>query len=311
MKICPITYEEFEDQGVYSKKGLKLLAPNLKELHDFEYTAEEQRELSLKLLERMSIQGFQPKLTAKLNIKDGKFSATDRGGTYILKPQTVEYRELPENEDLSMRLAKSFGIDIPLHGLIYSKDRSMTYFIKRFDRIGRGQKTYTEDFTQLAGLDREAKYEYSYEKCIAIIENFLTFPAIEKIKFFKMLLFSFVIGNDDLHLKNLSVIKRDDVYQLSPGYDFVNVHVAMGSKPRDELALTLKGKRKKLTYNDLIEYFAYERLELNEKTVQENLNLLSDNMHSWEVLIKRSFLSAGFKENYMKLVESRFKALGI
>jgi serine/threonine-protein kinase HipA len=159
MNRCPITYLECSENR-YSEKGLKLLSPTLKSLSLLDYTAEELRAEAMQRASKMSIQGVQPKLSAILNIKNGLFEIVDKDGRYILKPQHQIFPELPQNEDLTMRLAESIGIEIPLHGLIYSKDHSLTYFIKRFDRKGQKDKVATEDFAQLAGMSRDTKYNY-------------------------------------------------------------------------------------------------------------------------------------------------------
>ena len=134
MNICPITYLPCGENR-YSEKGLRLLTSRLKTLKDLEYTGEEQRIEAYNRASKMSIQGVQPKLSAVFNIKDGKFELVDKGGKYILKPQHNVYYQMPENEDLTMRLAELIGLEIPIHGLIWSKDNSLTYFIQRVTRI--------------------------------------------------------------------------------------------------------------------------------------------------------------------------------
>jgi serine/threonine-protein kinase HipA len=215
MNRCPITYEECEG-GKYSLKGLKQLSPRLKSLKDFPFSAEEQVREAIARAAKMSIQGVQPKLSVHLNVKNENFEIVDTGGRYIFKPQTTNYREVPENEDVTMRLAKLIEIDVPLHGLVYSKDDTMTYFIRRFDRVGRNKKIPVEDFAQLSGKDRETKYESSMEQIISLIEQFCTFPSIEKLKLFNLTLFNYLVGNEDMHLKNFSVIRRDLKVELSP-----------------------------------------------------------------------------------------------
>ena len=175
MNYCPITYAPCGDNR-YSEAGLRLLSPGLKFLKDLEYTAEEQRIEAYNRASKMSIQGVQPKLSAKLNIKEGKFDIVDKGGRYILKPQHHLYPEMPENEDLTMRLAGEIGLEIPFHGLIWSKDNSLTYFIKRFDRKGQNDKVPVEDFAQLAGLSRDTKYELQHGKDSYIDKYVLYFP---------------------------------------------------------------------------------------------------------------------------------------
>ena len=139
MNRCPISYEPCGDQK-YSLKGLQALSKNLKTLQDFPYSSEEQRQEAAFRAAKMSIQGIQPKLSTRLNIKNSVFEVVDRGGHYILKPQNMFFSELPQNEDVSMRLAHYAGIEVPLHGMVYSRDNSLTYFIKRFDRVGKSKK---------------------------------------------------------------------------------------------------------------------------------------------------------------------------
>ncbi|HOY32587.1 MAG TPA: HipA domain-containing protein, partial [Bacteroidales bacterium] len=176
---------------------------------------------------KLSIQGLQPKLSAILNIKESRFELVDTGGKYILKPQHHIYPQLPENEDVTMRMAKAAGINVLLHGMIRSKDMTLTYFIKRFDRAGHKDKIPLEDFAQLAGLSRDTKYNYTMEKLVLLIDEFCTFPVIEKAKLFRLVLFNFLTGNEDMHLKNFSLIRNGDKIELSPAYDLLNSTIVL------------------------------------------------------------------------------------
>jgi serine/threonine-protein kinase HipA len=247
MNFCPITYAPCGD-NLYSEAGLRLLSPDLKMLKELAYTAEEQRSEAYNRSSKMSVQGVQPKLSAKLSIKDGEFKIVDTGGKYILKPQHHFYPEMPENEDLTMRLASEIGLDVPLHGLIWSKDHTLTYFVKRFDRRGQNDKVPIEDFAQLAGMSRDTKYDYSMEKVVTVIDDFCTFPSIEKLTLFKLTIFNYLVGNEDMHLKNFSIITEDGKVTLSPCYDLVNSTIEY-KKQDEEIALPLKGKKKHLTRN--------------------------------------------------------------
>ena len=181
-------------------------------------------------------------------------------------------------------------MEIPLHGLIWSKDNSLTYFIKRFDRKGQNDKIPVEDFAQLAGLNRDTKYDYSMEKIVKLINMYCTFPAIEKIKLFKLVIFNYLVGNEDMHLKNFSIINRDNKIKLSPCYDLVNSTIEF-KKQDEEIALPIKGKKKKLTHNILINYFGKERCELTEKSIEKVLETISASIPKWNKLIDISFLS--------------------
>lgn len=307
MNHCPITYNPCGENR-YSDQGLKMLSAELTSLNDIEYTAEEQRKEAFNRALRMSVQGVQPKLSARLNIKERKFDIVDSGGRYILKPQHQYFREMPENEDLTMKLASEIGLDIPLHGLVWSKDNTLTYFVKRFDRKGQNERVQVEDFAQLAGLNRDTKYNYSMEKIVSLIDKFCTFPSIEKIVFFKLVLFNYITGNDDMHLKNFSIITEKGIVRMSPCYDLLNTTIEY-SKPDDEIALPLKGKKKHLTQNILITYFGIERCGLTTKSVEKVLDSISTAIPVWKTLIDKSFLSQGMKEKYLELLDARLNKL--
>lgn len=305
---CPITYLPVEIGKKYSAQGLKLLSRDLASLEDFPYSAEEQRREAAARASKMSIQGVQPKLSAKLNIRKNSFVVIDNGGIYILKPQHQIYPELPENEDLTMRLASGAGIDVPLHGMIYSKDGTLTYFIRRFDRHGRKGKFAVEDFAQLMGKTRDTKYDSSMEQVAWIVERFCTFPVIEKSKLFKRTLVNFLLGNEDMHIKNFSIIRREGKVELSPAYDFINTTIAV-KNPVEELALPLGGKKRNLTRKIFIDYFAIDRLSITKKELDRIMKEIHDAIRGWSDLINRSFLTDKFKMKYREIISDRRRIL--
>jgi serine/threonine-protein kinase HipA len=305
MKICPITYKDIPDGVKYAPEGLRRLSPKLSGLNDFPYTAEEQVREAASRAARMSIQGVQPKLSAVINAGKGVFEVVDLRGQYILKPQSNIYTQLPENEDLTMRLAGAFGIETPFHGLIYVRDGTLTYFIRRYDRIPRRKKVHVEDFAQLSGRSRETKYDSSMEQIAGIIDRYATFPLVEKARLFERTLFNFVIGNEDMHLKNFSMITRKGNIELAPAYDFVNTTIVL--KNPEEMALSLNGRKNKITASDLIDYFGRSRLGLSDKTITNVLDRLREVLPEWELLIGRSFLSGEMKVKYSELMKERVR----
>jgi serine/threonine-protein kinase HipA len=304
MNRCPITYELCGEQK-YSAQGLKLLSPKLKDLLDFPYNKGDQLKEAMARATKMSIQGVQPKLSARLNVSAGIFEIADQGGNFIIKPQNDLYEELPENEDLTMRLAALAGIEIPLHGMIYSKDGSRSYFIKRFDRLPKKKRVAVEDFAQLTGQTRETKYSSSMEKVAGVLDQFCTFPLIEKQKLFRLTIFNFLCGNEDMHLKNFSLIRRNGKVEISPSYDLLNTTIAM-SNPQEEFALTLAGRKSKITKENLIDYFGSERLGLTSIIIEKTLQEIENQKLKWYKQIQISFLSEEMKKKYVELMSLRW-----
>jgi serine/threonine-protein kinase HipA len=306
MNKCPITYQLCTDK--YSKKGLSKLSPRLTELKALPFTAQEQRREASLRSGKMSVQGVQPKLSARLSIKNTALEIVDINGTFIIKPQSKNFQETPQNEDVTMKMAKICGIEVPLTGLVYAIDGSMSYFIKRFDRYGKNRKHHIEDFAQLTGNTRDTKYKWSMEKLIPVIDEHCTFPLVEKKKLFRRILFCFLTGNEDMHLKNFSLIRREMKIELSPAYDLLNSTIAIG-RAKEELALPLSGKKSNIQKNDLIEYFGKDKLQLNENTIISVLKTFQNKKSEMEVLIKNSFLSDAMKNNYQTLLSQRFSRL--
>ena len=308
MKSCPITLEPVEDGSVFSRRGLRSLHPQLMDLSPLPLSGEEQlREARLRA-DKMSIQGVQPKLSAVLRPKEGRFEIVDCEGRFILKPNPTPFEEVPANEALTMSLAAASGIEVPDHGLLPAIDGSWVYFIRRFDRAGRGKRLHQEDFAQLSGAGRETKYDSSLEQVAKVVETHCTFPAMEKAKLARLLLFCFLTGNEDMHLKNFSLVVRNGVVGLAPGYDLLNTTLVL-ENATEESALPLRGKKRKLTRNDWVEYLCQERLALPEAIVKGILSDLRDGMGKWTEMIGRSQLSELRREKYLEILRERHQRL--
>lgn len=307
MSRCPITYEEITT-GQYSKRGLNKLNPALDHLRPLPLERREQIQEAQQRMTKMSIAGVQPKLSAQLSIKNQTFEIVDRHGSYILKPELSDYEEVPQTEDLTMRMAAACGIEVPLHGLIYAKDDSMLYVIRRFDRTGRAGKIHVEDFAQVAGLTRETKYDYSTEKMVDLIEKYCTFPMVEKMKLFRRILFCWLVGNEDMHLKNFSLIHRKEKIELSPAYDLLNTTMVLAN-PTEEMALPLQGKKSNFSREIFFDYFGKERLGLNAKVLGNIEEEIREVFPEWERLIEISFLSQNMKEAYYDVLEQTREVL--
>ena len=315
MNRCPITGEPCGDAR-YSRAGLRLLSPDLRHLKDFPYDAERQRRESAIRAVSMSIQGVQPKLSARLAVSAGEFRIVDRGGRYVIKPQHHLFPNLPENECLTMHLAGLCGIEAPVRGMVRCAGGTWSYFVRRFDRAGHDGKVPVEDFAQLAGRSRDTKYDFSMERLVRILDAYCTFPQIEKVKLLKRSLFNFLIGNEDMHLKNHSLITRRGTVELAPAYDFLSstvAYLALGAR-RDtimEIALPLGGKRRGLTRKSWMTYFARERLGLPDDTIAAVRAELAAAVPGWRARIADSFLPAEQKALYLALLSERLAVLAI
>lgn len=309
MKRCAITYEVISS-GAYSQNGLNTLSRRLRDLKGLPFTSSDLRREASARAGKMSIQGVQPKISAVLSVARQQFELVSTGGKYILKPKIDEYPNVPENEDVSMKMAKAVGIEVPAHGMIYASDGSLCYFIKRFDREPKGHKLHVEDFAQLLGRNRDTKYNASLEQVIAGVNQFCTFPKIELLKLFKRVVFSFLIGNEDAHLKNYSIIRRADLVELSPAYDLLNTSIVI-QNPVEESALPLAGKKSNLKRDHFVDYLAAERMNLPEPAVMRTLDDLNSAMSDLWRLLDASFLPTDKKEAFKAILLERATRLGL
>ncbi|MGM7552883.1 HipA domain-containing protein [Myroides odoratimimus] len=163
--------------------------------------------------ERLALTGVQPKISLSLNSENGSKRLTLVGlwGDYILRPQSPDFAFMPEVEDLTMHLAKLFKIETAQHALIKTSTTDLAYITKRFDRE-KGKKIHIEDLCQLSELLTEQKYKSSYERVGKIIKQYTTNSGLDVIKYFRLVLFSFITGNNDMHLKNFSLYPPDQAH---------------------------------------------------------------------------------------------------
>lgn len=194
---------------------------------------------------KLSISGVQPKLVMTLNKADKALEVAAEG-EYILKPQNERFAHIPENEQCCMDMAAVLGIDVPLHCLLPMSDGSSAYIVKRFDRRG-DIKIHQEDFYQI--LEARDKYRGSVEHIGKALKTYSSVPGLDVQLFFERVLFNFLIGNGDAHLKNYSISYLEDgQLRLSPAYDLVSSKLVIPEE--EESALTINGKKNALVRRD-------------------------------------------------------------
>ncbi len=275
------------------------------------YTVNEMAELAKQVVERsVAVPGVQPKLSMSM-IKERSGSPENRltvvgalGGNYIFKPPSEFFPEMPENEHVTMRIAEAYGINVVESSLIRLKSGELSYITKRIDRTSKGEKIHMIDMFQIT--EAFDKYKSSMEKVGKAIAEHSANTVLDLLYLFELTLFSFLTGNNDMHLKNFSMIKTASGWVLAPAYDLLNVRIA-NPDDKEELALTLGGKKKKLTRAYFERYG--EGLGLTEKQVQGVFKRFEKNRLKATKWIEQSFLSSEMKEAYLEVLEERYATI--
>lgn len=274
-----------------------------------EYRREELDALAAQVIQaQTSLTGVQPKLSLNLHKHEGSNRLTIVGlwGDFIFKPQTDAYPELPENEDLTMHMAEAARIKVVPHSLIHLADGSLGYITRRIDRTKKGEKIDMEDMCQLTLHPTEYKYKSSCEQIAKAIAAYSSTPRLDLVNFMQVLLFSFVTGNNDMHLKNFSLYRPKALYQLSPAYDLLNVAIA-NPKDKEEMALSINGKKARIKLADFLK--ASDTMGIEQRVTLGLINGLRNAMPAWIDLINNSFLSDEMKQNYLDLISRRMDVL--
>ena len=252
-----------------------------------------------------TITGVQAKLSLDIQRIDqeSRFTIVSMDGAYILKPQTAQYPYLPENEDLTMHLAQIAKIEVVPHILVRFADGELCYLTKRIDRSTNGQRLPMEDMCQLTERLTERKYKGSYEQIAKAIRQYSDAPGLDLTNYWTTVLFCWLVGNSDMHLKNFSLYAPNTTeHILAPAYDLVNTLLVI-PEDTEELALTLNGKKRKLTRHDF--ETAMLSSGLNEKVVSNIFRKFLRIYLQWEATIRNSFLPADLQEAYWQLIQQR------
>lgn len=274
-----------------------------------DYTTEQLDELAAKVIQdQTSLTGVQPKLSLHLQKHQGCSWLTIVGlwGGYICKPQTSQYPQMPEVEDLTMHLAEAAKIEVVPHTLMRMADDSLCYLTRRIDRVGE-EKIAMEDMCQLTERMTENKYMSSYERVGKTIASFSTTPKMDVVNFFELVLFCWLTGNNDMHLKNFSLYEpHDSEIRLTPAYDLLNAAI-INPKDDEELALTLNGRKKHINRNDFIK--AAGTLGIDSNVVERLFAKYQRLKPKFETIIDVSFLGQELKDSYKTLLDNRLKRL--
>ncbi len=275
------------------------------------YSVNQMDELAKNIVERsVTVPGVQAKLSMSV-VKETQVDSNTRltvvgalGGQYIFKPPSEQFPEMPENEHVSMLIAKALGIRVVPSSLIRLQSGELSYITKRIDRTENGEKIHMLDMFQIT--EAFDKYKSSMEKVGKALHNYSDNTLLDKIFFFELAVFSFLNGNNDMHLKNFSMIESNSGWVFAPAYDLLNIAIVL-PEDKEELALTLDGKKKKLKREH------FEKLGmglgLNNKQIQGVFKRMIKNKPKAIEWINKSFMSDKMKEAYINVLTVRYEQL--
>ncbi len=306
---CLLCYKPLANDEIdyHSKCVIKVFGLN--QMPEFELDENKLSDYAKRMISaNTTITGVQPKLSLWLenSKKNTRFTIVDNKSNYIIKPQSQTYLSLPENEDLCMHLAEALGIEVARHSLIRLKNGKLAYVTKRFDREAE-DKIACEDLCQLSESLTEHKYRGSYEKIGKTISQFSSQPGLDVLHYYQLVLFSFIIGNADMHLKNFSMIeKKNGTFCLSPAYDLLSTHLVIKNET-EQMSLNLNGKKNKLAKRDFD--ILGSSLQLTEKQIQNCYKSIIDSFDKFYWWIDNSFLHEQQKDILKKLFTKRIDLL--
>lgn len=272
------------------------------------YNLDQMAELAKRTLERsVSVPGVQPKLSLSL-VKEALGSSRltvvgALGGNYIFKPPTEHFAELPANEHITMLMARAFGVETVKSSLIRMSSGELSYVTKRVDRTDSGEKVHMLDFFQI--LEAVDKYKSSMERIGKGLASYSANTLLDLLRLFESTLFSYLTGNNDMHLKNFSMIrKKDKEWVLAPAYDLLNVTIA-NPEDKEELALTMDGKKSKFKKENFLKFG--RGLGLSDRQLSGVFKRFTQHKPDALVCIDKSFLSVEMKQAYKALLLERYK----
>lgn len=284
-----------------------------KTLPDIEVSEEVLEQLAIESTNKgLTVPGVQKKMSLHLD-KSGetpRLTLVNYPTGYILKPQTKEYPCLPEAEYLVMQMAEKAKIKTVPHALIRIKaqDNALAYITKRIDRRD-GKMLAMEDFCQLDGRLTEDKYKGSYERCAKIIRKYSSRAGLDITELFIRVVFSFIVGNSDMHLKNFSLIETDEnsgSYILSEAYDMLPVNT-VNPADTEQTALTLNGKKRNLHRNDFLKFA--DACQIDRAVAGKIIDRLKEYESEFIRATEQSYLNDELKESLIELMKERINSI--
>lgn len=309
---CLYCYQLIKSNGDFHEK-CSLEFFGTKNPPDLSYTLDQMAELAKNVVERsVAVPGVQPKLSLTVvrealnNGDSGRLTVVGAlGGNYILKPPSLHYAEMPQNEHVTMRIAENaFNIRTVPSSMIRLASGELAYITRRIDRTPEGSKIHMQDMFQI--LEAFDKYKGSMERIGKAIGNYSDNTLLDQLAYFELVLFSYLTGNSDMHLKNFSMIVKNGSWGLAPAYDLLSVKI-VNPDDNEELALSIDAKKRKLKIENFVTFG--EGLGLNSRQIKNSFSRFQKNKKVAEKWLERSFLSTEMKTSYHDLLTEKMNNL--
>lgn len=311
MSKCLYCYKDLADGEVDFHKGCARKFFGMQHAPELPYSINDLDYLATQVIKsQTTLTGVQAKLSLHLDRHESSRRLTVAGlwGDYIFKPQTQTYKNLPENEDLTMHLAEIAKIKVVPHTLIRLQDGTLGYLTKRIDRTSDGGKIPMEDMCQLTERQTEYKYRSSYEQIAKVITKYSYVPLLDLTDFYEQVFFSWLVGNNDMHLKNFSLYNPKGNWLLTPAYDLLNVSMA-NPDDTEELALTLNGRKKHIKKEDFLNAMSLSGIA--PKVFENMLEKYRKLLPRFNEMIDQSFLDDESKDVYKQGIASRLCKIAV
>jgi serine/threonine-protein kinase HipA len=334
ISLAPLT-EQNTIQEEYSKKAVIELTGGIKNTIHLPFTRASFVQEQPSKQQGMSLSGYQPKLSLAIN-DNREFEVVETLGQYILKPSPERFPYLSENEHASMLVMKKLGFQIPPFGLTrFMSDEhgveEMSFVIKRYDRTEDGERIHQEQLDSAMEINNKYgktegdDHQYvSYEQIGRYLVDNIDSSLAMKRDFFLRVAVSYIIGNNDLHLRNFGIIyPNDEPPRLAPIYDYVSV-APYPEYNGELLALPLLIKQEgpdgeipdgfstaegQYIGHDFIEFGV--GIGLNKKAAQKYLNDLIKMVPAIIDGYERSFVQNPQLELILGCVHQRSRSLGV
>lgn len=297
-----------DEQDFHSSCAKKMFGTKQAPIIDFNLKQLEELAKQI-VIKSVAVTGVQPKLSLEIEKHKNELSRltiVGLHGNYILKPPSTEYKELPQNEDVTMHLANLVKIKTAQHCLIRLHSGELAYITKRFDR-NKKDKIAVEDFCQLTENLTEHKYRSSIEKVAKVTQRFTTNKGLETLRLFELVLFCYITGNADMHLKNFALVENVlGEFELSPAYDLLSTALVI-TDDKEETALTINGKKSRLKKKDFDTLAT--SMNINTKVLDSIYTKFEKVLPNWIEFIKQSFLSKAMQKSYIELLQAKHQNL--